>query len=69
MKAGPPVPLDDLRARPQTPALVTETTERIMSAITDIVAELRGEQPPAERFDPRIHGVKPIGNPNKKDRR
>jgi 1-acyl-sn-glycerol-3-phosphate acyltransferase len=64
MKAGPPVPLDDLRALPQTPAVVAETTERIMSAITDIVAELRGEQPPEERFDPRVHGVKPIGNPH-----
>lgn len=69
MKAGDPVPIDDLRAKKQTPEVVTETTERIMTAITDIVAELRGEQPPAERFDPRIHGVKPIGNPNKKDRR
>ena len=68
MKAGPPVPLDDLRARPLSAEVVHETTERIMSAITDIVAELRGEQPPAERFDPRIHGVRPIGNPNKKDR-
>lgn len=68
MKAGSPVPIDDLRARPQTPEVVTETTERIMSAITDIVAEIRGKQPPKERFDPRAKGVKPIGNPNKKDR-
>jgi 1-acyl-sn-glycerol-3-phosphate acyltransferase len=65
MKAGPPVPLDDLRAQPLSPALVHETTERIMSAITDIVAELRGEQPPAERYDPRTHGVRQIGNPHK----
>jgi len=65
MKAGPPVPLDDLRAKPLSPALVHETTERIMSAITDIVAELRGEEPPAERYDPRTHGVRQIGNPRK----
>lgn len=68
MKAGAPVPLDDLRARPQSAEVVTETTERIMTAITDIVAELRGEQPPSERFDPRARGVRPIGDPNKKDR-
>jgi 1-acyl-sn-glycerol-3-phosphate acyltransferase len=68
MKAGAPVPIDDLRARRQTPEVVTETTERIMASITDIVAELRGEQPPAQRFDPRTHGVRPTGNPNKKDR-
>ena len=66
---GPRADSTTCAARQQTPEVVTETTERIMSAITDIVAELRGEQPPAERFDPRIHGVKPIGNPNKKDRR
>jgi 1-acyl-sn-glycerol-3-phosphate acyltransferase len=69
MKAGDPVPLDDLRALPQTPQVVNETTERIMTALTDIVAELRGEQPPAERFDPRKAGVRQTGNPNeKKDR-
>ena len=28
-----------------------------MAAITALVAELRGEQPPAERFDPRKAGV------------
>ena len=66
MKAGDPVPLDDLRALPRTPKVVNETTDRIMSALTDIVAELRGEEPPAERFDPRKAGVKQIGNPNKK---
>lgn len=66
MKAGDPVPLDDLRALPQTPQVVNQTTERIMSALTDIVAELRGEQPPAERFDPRKAGVRQTGNPNKK---
>lgn len=66
MKAGDPVPLDDLRAKEQTPAVVNETTERIMAALTDIVAELRGEEPPALRFDPRKAGVKPTGNPNKR---
>lgn len=69
MKAGDPVPLDDLRAQPRTPQIVIETTDRIMSAITDIVAELRGEEAPAKRFDPRKAGVKQIGNPTrKKDR-
>jgi 1-acyl-sn-glycerol-3-phosphate acyltransferase len=68
-KAGDPVPLDDLRERPVTPEVVAETTERIMSAITDIVAELRGQTPPAERFDPRKAGVRQVGNPNKPARR
>lgn len=51
--AGPPVPLDDLRAQRVTPALLREATERITVAITALVAELRGERPPLTRFDPR----------------
>lgn len=66
MKAGDPVPLDDLRALPLTAKVVNATTDRIMSALTDIVADLRGEEPPAERFDPRKAGIQQIGNPNKK---
>jgi 1-acyl-sn-glycerol-3-phosphate acyltransferase len=66
MQAGDPVPLDDLRALPVTAKVVNETTDRIMSAITDIVAGLRGEEPPAARFDPRKAGIEQIGNPNKK---
>ncbi len=69
MKAGDPVPIDDLRALTSTPQVVTHTTDRIMSALTGLVAELRGEDPPAERFDPRRAGVRQTGNPNKKDRR
>jgi 1-acyl-sn-glycerol-3-phosphate acyltransferase len=69
MKAGDPVPLDDLLDRPLTPALVAKTTERIMAAVTAIVAELRGETPPAKRFDPRHAGVQQIGDPHRKNER
>jgi hypothetical protein len=64
MKAGDPVPLDDLLVRPVTPELVTQVTERIMAAITTIVAELRGEPAPTSRFDQRRSGKQQIGNPN-----
>ena len=43
----------DLRGVPLTPALLREATERIMTAITALVAELRGEPAPLTRFDPR----------------
>ncbi|HEX6954684.1 MAG TPA: lysophospholipid acyltransferase family protein [Agromyces sp.] len=66
MKAGDPVSLDDLREKPRTPEVLAEGTDRIMDAITAIVADLRGEEPPAERFDARRAGVKPTGNPNEK---
>jgi 1-acyl-sn-glycerol-3-phosphate acyltransferase len=68
MKAGDPVDLSDLVALPRSQAVINQATDRIMDAITQIVADIRGEVPPAERFDPRKAGVTPIGNPNKKKR-
>jgi 1-acyl-sn-glycerol-3-phosphate acyltransferase len=68
MKAGDPVDLADLLAKPRTPEVVATATNRIMDAITALVAELRDETPPAERFDVRKMGVRQTGNPNKKDR-
>ncbi len=64
MKAGEPVALDDLRAKPISPEVLREATDRIMDAITSLLADLRGEQAPAVRFDPRARGVSEIGNPN-----
>ena len=68
MKAGDPVDLSDLVAQPRSPAVVQQATDRIMAAVTDLVAEIRGEKAPAERFDPRKAGVRLTGNPNKKER-
>jgi 1-acyl-sn-glycerol-3-phosphate acyltransferase len=64
MKAGSPVDLHDLSAAPRTPTTVAEATERIMTAITSLVADIRGEKAPTERFDVRRSGVRPIGDPN-----
>jgi len=65
MKVGDPVPLDDLRDKPRTTENVNEATRRIMAALTDLVAELRHEEAPAERYDPRKSGKRQTGNPNK----
>lgn len=65
MKAGDPVPLDDLVALPSAPETIAEATERIMTAITSIVSDLRGEPVPAERYDPRAVGVREIGDPHR----
>jgi 1-acyl-sn-glycerol-3-phosphate acyltransferase len=67
MKVGDPVPLDDLRDKPRTVENVNEATRRIMAALTGLVAELRHENPPAERFDQRGSGLRPTGNPKKTD--
>jgi hypothetical protein len=45
--------------------VVAEATRRIMGALTALVADIRGEQPPAEPFDPRKAGVAQIGNPGR----
>jgi 1-acyl-sn-glycerol-3-phosphate acyltransferase len=68
LKAGNPVDLSDLAILPRTPEVVQLATDRIMGALTGLVAQIRGEAAPAERFDPRRAGVRPIGNPNKKER-
>lgn len=49
--AGDPVPLDDLRAVEHTPEVIAEAGERIIGALTDLVAELRGQTPPDTRWD------------------
>ena len=64
-KAGDPVDLDDLRGKPLTNEVLHEATDRIMAAITALVAELRDGTPPEKPFDPRAAGVNEIGNPNK----
>ena len=69
VKAGDPVDLDDLRGQPLTPDVLREATGRIMADITRLLEDIRGEQAPAVRFDPRAAGVKQIGNPNRDKRR
>jgi 1-acyl-sn-glycerol-3-phosphate acyltransferase len=69
MKVGDPVDLADLVAAEHTTAVVAEATDRIMTAITTLVAEVRGETAPVERYDPRATGVAQIGNPFKPNRK
>ena len=56
MRVGPPVELDDLRAQPRTIAVVNQATDRIMTAITEQLALIRHEEPPAERYDMAVQG-------------
>ena len=51
--AGPPVDLADLYGRPLDTATLREATERVMDAITALVAGIRDETPPAVRYDMR----------------
>lgn len=52
---GDPVDLSDLMDRPLDKTTLVEATDRIMAAITALLAQLRGEEPPATRWDPAEH--------------
>ena len=52
---GDPVDLSAFAGRPLDRATLTEATNVIMDAITSLLAGLRGEQPPAQRWDPAAH--------------
>lgn len=62
LKAGPAVDLGDLYDRPMDQTVLRGASDRIISAITALVEELRGEPAPAERFDSRKAGLPPTGN-------
>lgn len=51
-RVGEPVDLSDLLGRVDAIA-VAEAGARIMAAITGLVAQIRGEEPPTERYDMR----------------
>ncbi|WP_323958670.1 1-acyl-sn-glycerol-3-phosphate acyltransferase [Arthrobacter sp. JZ12] len=58
---GEPVDLSEFRNQPITRTTLEAATTRIMDALTDLVAELRGETPPAERWDPTERNQKQTG--------
>jgi 1-acyl-sn-glycerol-3-phosphate acyltransferase len=70
MKVGDPVDLSDLAATAapgeHSAAVVRQATDRIMLALTELVAEIRGETAPTDRFDPRTQGVSETGNPHRR---
>lgn len=50
---GDPVPLDDQGDGTPTAEQLQAAADRVMTAITELVAELRGEPAPEGRYDPR----------------
>lgn len=53
VQAGPPVDLSDFYGKEPTAEVLREVTDRLMAAVTEQLAEIRGEEPPAERYDHR----------------
>jgi len=60
--AGEPLDLSDLYDHPDRHAAVRVATERMLEAITELVAELRGATPPEDRYDVRRKQRVPRGS-------
>ena len=58
---GEPLDLSAYRGKPLDTANLTAATNELMNAIAALLGELRGETPPAERWDPAKHGQKETG--------
>lgn len=67
LRVGDPIDLSDLRTRPMTRAVLAEATERIESALTEGVAELRGEEPPEMIWDRSLRQRVPRRQPRRDD--
>ena len=55
VSVGEPLDLSRFAGRPLDQRVVSEATNQLMDAITALLAELRGEQAPSERWDPSKH--------------
>ncbi|MET9875495.1 lysophospholipid acyltransferase family protein [Actinacidiphila glaucinigra] len=51
--AGPPVDLSAFYGQEANAEVLKDATDTIMAAVSELLGELRGQTPPAERFDPR----------------
>ena len=58
---GDPVDISDLYDRAGENAALVEATDRLMTAITALLEEVRGEKAPAQRWNPAEHGQKETG--------
>lgn len=61
VKVGDPVDLSAFRGRSLDMATLNEATDAIMAAITDLLADLRGEKAPETRWDPAAHNQRETG--------
>lgn len=61
VRIGDPVDLSRFADRTLDSATLTEATAVVMAAITELLAEIRGETPPKEPWDPSKHNQKDTG--------
>lgn len=58
---GKPVDMSDFIGREHEKGVLNDATDRVMTDISVLLGEIRGEQPPAERWDPARHGQSETG--------
>src|SRR5690606_37808253 len=61
VKIGDPVDLSRFRGKPITASLLNEATDVLMADVAKLLAELRGEPAPAERWDPSKNNQQETG--------
>lgn len=60
--AGAPVDLSPWQGRESDPIALEEATNHVMDRMTELLAQLRGEEPPKMRFDAKSSGLPRTGN-------
>lgn len=65
--AGPAVDLGAFTGRPADPRVLQAATDTILDGVTGLLSRLRDREPPAERWDPRVHGQPAIGHPEQQE--
>ena len=66
--AGPAIDLRDLRNRELDANVLAEATDRLMNAITMLLADIRDEQPPAVRMENPGVVSRPVRTPHQRSR-
>ncbi|MGO2659548.1 lysophospholipid acyltransferase family protein [Mycetocola reblochoni] len=61
IRFGEPIDLTPFRAEPVNSAILAGATDEIMARITALLAEVRGEQAPTERWNPSEHDQRETG--------
>ncbi|MGO3886080.1 MAG: lysophospholipid acyltransferase family protein [Mycetocola sp.] len=61
IRFGEPIDLSAYRSQPVSSTTLAAATDDIMVQITQLLAEVRGEEPPATRWDPSAHNQKETG--------
>jgi 1-acyl-sn-glycerol-3-phosphate acyltransferase len=64
--AGPPVDLSRFSGLPLSAEVLAEATEQVMADLTALLAQIRQQSPPAQRWDPRSTGQSTIGKPDRR---